>query len=300
MGVSRSPASRPAAHGAPCAVRPLRIGRPTACSFARRRPTPLGRLEKQIFTDLLASLGEEPDFDLRARGGGHSFIDMFTALLDKLDRPLRPIDELVLAHVVPDMSLVEVAGCYLSHRCPGTPEVFSVAGQGVGAGFTALRIGQALVASTHRSSAALVIDQTTLPYRDADVHTGSHLDCAVLLSEPQDEDALELESLDEHVIAEPSARIRAQAGSDREALILAGSTLVRRLDPKLVGELGPRLVRGSSAYLCTSAWAALAEHWQPSRRVFVADFDPHNSRLFEAWLRPAHWPESADSAERRP
>ncbi|GAA2835325.1 hypothetical protein GCM10010441_69760 [Kitasatospora paracochleata] len=282
------PAARPHPAVRPAAPGTLRLARPTARTFPGRRPAPLAGIELAFMTDFLAAFGEEPDHGRYARGGGHTFTDMARDLLDGLERPLPPLDRLLLAHHLPDLSVVEVAGCYLAERCPGDPEVYSVAGQGVGAPFTALRI----LSATRRGGdlaegAVLVLDQTTVPYRDPDVD-GTPLpprDCAVLVRTDcaGTEPGADLDFVDERT-ADPGETLRALLDRHPEARLAAGRQLVERLDARLRAD--ERLVEGAGDLHCTSAWAALAEHWTPERYQLVADWDPHAGRLFTAGLHP--------------
>ncbi|MEY9933901.1 hypothetical protein ABH926_008564 [Catenulispora sp. GP43] len=264
----------------------LRLSRPIARSFPSRRPEPLRDLDRRIFEDLSKSFGELLDDELYARGGGHSFIDMAGELLDSLDGPLPPLERLLLAYHIFDSCPLEVAGCYIANRYPGAPEVHSVSGQGVGAGFTALRILQAPSRAAPEKGAVLVIDQTTLPFRDRDLHSDPIIDAAVLLTSGDADAMLELESLTEGIALDPGTALRAHAAQDPDLLIIMGRELCKRLRPLSNGDFGTQFVAGAADQLCTSAWAALADHWDPDRRILVADFDPCAERLFEAWLRP--------------
>lgn len=266
----------------------VRLGRPDTRVFPRRQHPALTGIELRFMTQFLAAFGEEPDHERYARGGGTTFTDMVRELLDGLDRPLPPLDKVLLAYHVPDMSVVEVAGCYLAERCPGRPEVFSVSGQGVGAPFTALRVLSAMrSAGEAADGAVLVLDQSTLPYADPDTDTGAGPagDCAVLLrgDAAGGDEAVELDFVDERV-AGPDTALRLLAAHEPRARIVVGRTLADRLDPR--PRAGRDLVEGAREGLCTSAWAALAEHWAPDRYTVVADYDPRSGRLFRAGLRP--------------
>jgi hypothetical protein len=223
---------------------------------------------------------------------------MARELLDGLDRPLPPLDTVLLAYHVPDLSAVEVAGCYLAERCPGRPEVFSVAGQGVGAPFTALRLLSGIrAAGRPAAGAVLVLDQSTLLYSDPDTDAVPITDCAVLVRTGGDSgeggtdgaggldgaDGLDLDFVAERTV-EPNAALRDLARRRPGARIVVGRMLADRIDPRLRSDCD--LVEGPRDRLCTSAWAALAEHWTHDRYTVVADYDPHSARLFLAGLRP--------------
>ncbi|MGV9943177.1 hypothetical protein [Streptomyces sp. NPDC003401] len=292
---------RPTTHAPPrAAMRPpdgartLRLARPATRSFPDR-PASLTGVELKFMTQFLAAFGAEPDHERYARGGGNSFTVMTRELLDSLDRPPAAADRVLLAYHLPDMSVVEVAGCYLAEYYPGKPEVFSVSGQGVGAPFTALRIlDRTHTAGGLHEGAVFVLDQSTLPYFDPDAHAEPHGDSAVLLrtdnAEGDDPGAvMELDLLDERVTG-PGAALTLLLGDGHEqgqeprARIVVGRTLAELLDPEPL--TGHDLIVGAPDRLCTSAWAALAEHWSPDRYTVVADYDPHSGRLFRAGLRP--------------
>ena len=270
---------------------PLRLGRPAGRAFPRRAPAEPAGVELRFMTDFLGAFGERPDHDLYARGGGNGFIAMAGALLDGLERPLPELDHVLLAYHVPDMNIVEVAGCYLAGRCPGGPEVFSVSGQGVGAGFTALRVLQGLRLSGRTGhGAVLVLDQSTLPYPDPDIIAGRNRDCAVLLStEAADAtDTVEVDFLTEQDVADPNAALEELVRARPGARIVVGRMLAERLDPRLPGR--GALTEGPADQVCTSAWLALGEHWRSDRYTVVADYDPYSGRLFQAGLRPGAAP----------
>jgi len=278
---------RASARPGPGDAGPLRLGRPAARAFSRRGPAELAGVELKFMTDFLAAFGEEVDHDRYARGGGNGFIDMAGQLLDGLDRPLPELDHVLLAYHLPDMHVVEVAGCYLAERCPGGPEVLSVSGQGVGAPFTALRILQGLrLGGRTADGAVLVLDQSTLPYPDPDIVAGRDRDSAVLLwtVPSQEADALEVDFLTEQQVADPAAAVARLARRLPAARIVVGRVLAERLDPELRAR--DLLVEGPADQLCTSAWSALADHWAPDRYTVVADYDPYSGRLSQAGLRP--------------
>jgi hypothetical protein len=265
---------------------PLRLSRPAVRAFAERRTEPAAA-ESRFMADFLASYGMEPDPVLYARGGGNSFISMGRELLGGLDRALPAMDLLLLAYHLPDLQIFEVAGCYLAELCPGRPAAFSVSGLGVGAPFTALRILSCMrLTGGLADGAVLVLDQSTSPYRDPDVHDGAVRDCAVLLSTDTAGagDGAVLDFVDEQAVIDPADPLRALARRIPRVRIVAGCVLADRLDPDF--RIRHSIVTGPRHRLCTSAWAALAEHWPRDRYTVVADYDPHEGRLFQAGLRP--------------
>ena len=274
---------------------PLRLTRPFGRVFPRRRPPALAGAELQFMTGFLAAFGKQPDHERFANGGGNGFIDMAAGLLDGLAQPLPALDNVMLAYHLPDMKVFEVAGCYLAERCPGSPEVLSVSGQGVGAPFTALRILQGLrLSGRGADGAVLVLDQSTLPYSDRDLLVGQSRDCAVLMrtTPAQAADAVEIDFLAEFEAADPGPPLDALARELPEAVFVIGRMLADRLDPDLRLHLHLRrvLAEGPPDLLCTGVWTALGEHWASDRYTVVADYDPYSARLFQVGLRPGATP----------
>ena len=257
------------------------LRRPAVRAFADRVTVP-STVGSRFMTDYLAEFGVRPDWDLHARGGGNSFIQMSTELLAGLDLP--PLDAAVLAYHLPDLKVVEVAGCFLTEHCDGSPTVFSVAGQGVGAPFTALRILRSMqVAGELRDGAVFVFDQSTIPYRDPDTHDNDIRDSAVLLCTGTDDGAV-LDFVSEKPVIDLVAALTVALQQNPDARVVAGHLLASRLGDDFLTRHG--IVAGPSRQLCTSAWAAVTENWPVDSVVVVADYDPHAGRLFQAGLRP--------------
>ncbi len=250
-------------------------GQGTRCSGAQAR----------FMTDFLAHFGLEPDWELHARGG--SFTEMSQELLDSLDWPLPALDAALLAYHLPDRMVIEVAGCYLAQRCAGSPAVFSVAGQGAGAPFTALRILACMrQAGELAHGAVFVFDHGSVPYEHADARDGPVHDYAALLVVGADhaDGAAVLDFVDERPVADLAGALTRSAEHLPAARIAAGRVLADRLDPEFRAAHG--VTTGAPGQLCTSAWAALAAAWPGDRYAVAADYDPRSGRLFQAGLRP--------------
>jgi hypothetical protein len=281
--------NRPRSGAGPNDLGPLRLNRPAVRVLAGRRPPELAGMDLGFMTDYLSEFGARPDFELYSRGGGNGFIDLADALLDGLERSLPMLDNVLLAYHSPDLKFAEVAGCYLAERCPGDPEVASVAGQGVGAPFTSLRILDGMRRGGKMTDGAVfVLDQTTSPYPDPDVLAGQASDCGVLIwtdsAGGEEDPGADLDFIAEEQVADPNAALRELTLRLPEAVIVVGRLLAARLDPE--SRSRPGFIEGPVDQLCTSAWAALGEHWTPDRYMVVADYDPHSGRLFQAGLRP--------------
>ena len=260
------------------------LRRPAVRAFADRAHVP-STVESRFMADFLTDFGVQPDWDLHARGGGNSFIQMSTELLAGLERPLPALDAALLAYHLPDLKVVEVAGCFLTEHCDGSPTVFSVAGQGVGAPFTALRILRSMrLADELTDGAVFVIDQSTVPYRDPDTHDNEVRDCVALLCTDAEgaDDAAVLEFVSERPVVDLADALTVVLHRNPGARVVAGRMLASRLGEEFVARHG--IVAGPRRQLCTSVWAAVAENWPQDSPVVVADYDPHAGRLFLAGL----------------
>jgi hypothetical protein len=266
------------------------LRRPSVRVLPERPDPEPSTVDSRFLSDYLAEFGLKPDWELYTRGGGNSFVHMSRELLDGLDRPLPALDVALLAFHLPDMKVVEVAGSYLAGRCAGSPAVFSVAGQGVGAPFTALHILSCMrLAGELANGAVFVLDQSTIPYRDPDTHDGAVRDrVALLCTDTVGADgAAVLDFIDEQPVADPADALVTLTHRLPGVRIVAGRMLADRLDPAFRARHG--IVVGARRGLCTSAWAGLDEHWPRDQYTVVADHDPHAGRLFQAGLRPGAW-----------
>lgn len=254
-------------------LRPPVVRHFTGGSGRRLRPD-----ERRVIVDLLASYGMPPPGSAR---GGQTFRLMGDGLLDSLDRPLPPLDAVILAYESPDIAVADQTGCHLVHRCPGDPVGFSVSGQGVGAPFTALRILRAMRSARKLTDGAVfVFDQSTSLYAETG---GVPQDCAVLIgTDSRAHDRLVLDAVREEGGDDPTASLFARP---RGTLVIAGVALAQRVGR---ASLGPQAdVKVAQDQGCAGVWAALAAHWSPDRHTLVAEYDPGSGRLFQALLRPA-------------
>jgi hypothetical protein len=267
------PSTHVPGHPAPASPAPtdgLRLARPVVRTFPPPAElwVPPPPEWQRFMSDFCAAYDLDFDIARYMSGGGHSFAEMAQELLSNVDQPVPDMDVVLLAHHLPDTKVFEIAGCHLTELCPGNPLAFSVAGQGIGAPFTALRILTSMRQTENlRDGAILVLDQSTLPYADPDTPNDAVWDCAVLLY--TDPAGAVLDFVDDTPVTDPTSALEAVQQRFPEARIVLGRTFA-----------------GSSHQLCTSAWAALAEHWPLDRYTIVADYDPHTSRLYQAGLRP--------------
>lgn len=256
----------------------MRLDRPTARYFDERVLPEVPAYEFDIMRGLLADFEVSLEPGQRPLGRGNTFEQMGGELLDALNRPLPSPDVLVLAYHLPDLHVADVAACALAERCGGASASFSVSEQGIGAGFTALRILRGMRnAGTATDGAVMVFDQSTSFYYDADTHDVPIADTAVLLrTDPQPGTGAVLEFLEESAVDDASDGLRDLLHRYPDADLIVGRGLAANAtDPRR---------------LCTDVWALLAERWPLNRLTLVADYDRHAGRLFAAGLSPEVMP----------
>src|SRR5579875_1969827 len=134
--------ARPApATGPPAAG--LHLAGVTGQVFPDRRE-PLVGGDRQLALEILTVYGRAAEFESFLHQHGNSFRVMGEQLLSAAGGPAGEADAIILAYQTPDLYYSDVAGCYLTQRFTGSPVPFSVAEQGPGAAFTALRIADAM------------------------------------------------------------------------------------------------------------------------------------------------------------
>jgi hypothetical protein len=189
---------------------------------------------------------------------GQSYGEMAVELL-----PDSPVDLLVLAYDVPDISPGRAVSTYLTHVCPGEPMSFAVSDQGRAAAFTALSLMR-IYAATHPRALLIAVEQADLPY-DPGVpvslpaaHAGIalHLDattaaaCASVTVTPDSEAVLD--------------------NLDASTVVLGGGLAALADDVK-----ADRVVLADPAQPMTGVWESLAAlDLDTAGRIAVADYDP--------------------------
>lgn len=244
------------------------------------RPQPLIGYEVELAKEVLSAFGrgdELPEFLNRT---GNSFIAMSEALLERLATPSTALDAapesaaapdfdtVLLAYRTPDLYYSEVAGCYLSNRLPGAPVPCSIAEQGSGAPFTALRIADAMWQLGELERGALfAYDQNGAAW-DADETRQSRPDAAVLIEFGG------MAVAGAARIAEAMEVRAGETGFPSPAQVL-DSTLARHPGAyALIGaELASELHMSEHDDLWSTAlWGALARLWPIREPVLLADF----------------------------
>lgn len=209
-------------------------------------------------TDLLAPHGLTLSPSALDPVRGHSYGEMAAELL-----PIEPVDLLVLAYDVPDISPGRAVSTYLTHLCPGQPMSFAVSDQGRAAAFTALALMQTYQA-THPRALLIAVEQTDLPY-DPGVPVSlpaAHAGVALHLAAGAD---LPLTS----VAVRPDSEAVLE-GLDASTVVLGGGLAHLAGDVK-----ADRVVLADPAQPMTGVWEALAGlDLATAGRIAVADHDP--------------------------
>lgn len=121
-------------------------------------------LLREYLADMLRPHGLMLDAE-KLEAGGQSYGEMAEALIGMAVRKNEPVDLLVVASAVPDITPGRSTAIYLSHVCPGTPLAFAISDQGPAATFTGLRlIGDYARTDGFRRALLLIVEQSALPY----------------------------------------------------------------------------------------------------------------------------------------
>jgi hypothetical protein len=259
----------------------LRLAGVTGQVFWERGESLIGD-DERLALDVLELYGRTREHEFFLTQHGNSFRAMGESLLDASPGPAPEADVIILAYQTPDLCNTHVAGCYLTQRFAGSPVPFSVAEQGPGAAFTALRIADAMCrAGELRHGALFAFDQNAAIW-DVDEEVQRLPDSAVLLRLGAVGQARVAE-LAEIRATDPGAEVAALLGRDPQAQVLAGQALAG-----LLGGLAadPRVVTAPPGHLFTGAWMALAERWPMTAPAVVADIDTATGRLYYCVLAP--------------
>src|SRR5215469_2415691 len=86
-------------------------------------------------TDMVRPYGLSVHSGALSDGRGQSYGDLAEPLLGQVASPEQPVDLLVMAFAVPDVTPWQCTASQLSHRCPGSPMAFAVCDCGTTAAF---------------------------------------------------------------------------------------------------------------------------------------------------------------------
>jgi hypothetical protein len=237
--------------------------------------------------DLVELFGGKMDEDLLRSGAQASHTQMADLLVQQLPADVTAPDLVVLAAALPDVNPVRAVSAHLGLITGGrADQCFSVTEQGLGAAFTALRIGAAYEKTGRSAAFALaVLEQTTLPAHDPVVHDGVPLrDSGVLLLFERGAGFGEVSSvLRLGDAAELVPRLAGLTADVPRPLVVMGPWT----DPEAAPP-GVDVHHVPPGGYCTSVWAALAEHWLLWRESFdtvvLCDTDPRSDTAHVAVL----------------
>ncbi len=191
---------------------------------------------------------------------GQSYGEMAVELL-----PDTPVDLLVLAYDVPDISPGRAVSTYLTHLCPGEPTSFAVSDQGRAAAFTALSLMQ-IYAATHPRALLIVVEQADLPYDPGVPVTlpAAHAGVALHL------DASAAAALTSVTVSPDAEAVAVLDDLDASTVVLGGGLAALAEDVK-----ADRIVLADPAQPMTGVWESLAGlDLGTAGRIAVADYDP--------------------------
>lgn len=251
--------------------------------------------DRRLAHEILGAYGRADEFEDFLGRTGNSFITLSERLLEAHGREPAPVDAVLLAYQTPDLYHSDVAGCYLAERLPGAPVPFSLAEQGPGAVFTALRAAQGMCALGELTRAAVFAYDQNAAVWEADDAVQALPDSAVLLwidavpaagdgprSGP-DQGAL-VHAPAEQRTDEPAVEFGRLLERHPEAEVVVGRSLWAELDPATRERYG--IEQPSSEHLLTAAWITLARRWPTPGPVLVAEYHAYDRRLYSCLFEP--------------
>jgi 4-hydroxymandelate oxidase len=250
------------------------------------------RLDKYL-RDLLRTRGLGPAVADPALGG-QSYSVMAEALIKAAVSEQEPVNLLVLAYSIPDISPGRSITAQLSRRCPGAPLAFTVSDQGTAASFTGLRLIREYTREDGlRRGVLIVVEQALLPYDPGvpvavpDVHAGVALVFGDDDEPPSASGQIRLGSIvtraglsDDELPRE----IETLCGDAQPVTLILSSALANRVKAPDVD----RVRTAPPGQPFTGVWwelaGELARTDTASRRIVLGDYDPLQSCLCLAAL----------------
>ncbi|BBA96692.1 hypothetical protein RVR_2107 [Actinacidiphila reveromycinica] len=259
----------------------------------RERSQPLIGGDVRLAQDMLRAYGRADEFASFLARTGNSFIAMSDRLLTRLPEPLPELDAVLLAYQSPDLYYSDVAGCYLA-QLPGAPVPCSVAEQGPGAPFTALRIADGMARLGElRHGALFVYDQNAAVW-EANEEVQRRPDAAVLLALDGDGDGdVLVTALDEVRTREeddptPAEALEQAVAAHGGPAVLIGPSLAAAVAGSPVAD---RVTAAPDEACCTGVWAELGRRLPLTEPLLLADHDSAAGRFHSCLLVPAGAPE---------
>ncbi|MCE7003215.1 hypothetical protein LWC34_10280 [Kibdelosporangium philippinense] len=237
----------------------LALARANGLRATGRNPSPFDAELIEYYADLLGQFGHTLDLAQLASGRSIGYPELASAVVADLgiDEP----DLILLAYAIPDLHPLKTVATYVNHLFGDQACSMALSEQGLQAPYTALRMADAYQCD---QALILVLEQTTLPYRDPLVHDTPLSDTAVaLVFERADGDF-------QRPWSGTPAELTAMIDQCSDTLVVAG--------PWVCTDRGFDLHRCGPGTYCTSVWLALAENYQrwqgEYRHVLLCDVDP--------------------------
>lgn len=260
----------------------------------RERTEALVGGDRRLAREILDAYGRADEFEDFLGRTGNSFITLSERLLEAVGPEQAPVDAVLLAYQTPDLYYSDVAGCYLAERLPGSPVPFSVAEQGPGAVFTALRAAQGMSRLGELTRAAVFAYDQNAAVWEADDAVQALPDSAVLFQidsvrtdgqgpDRGPERGAFVRALDERRTEEPELELERLLERHPGAEVVVGGSLWAELGPAVRARHG---IEPPPEHLITAAWIAFARRWPAPGPILVADFHTYDRRLYSCLFEP--------------
>ena len=270
--------SSPPALGA--GTHPLRISAAARRVFDEQADAARHPAYRTYLTDMVRPYGLAVDTAALDEGRGQSYGDMAGALIGEVTAADQPVDLLVMAFAVPDVTPWRCTTCHLSQLCPGSPMAYAVSDCGTTAAFTALRLirAQAVGASSPRAL-LIVAEQAALNHElPVPASTPARHAAVALLCDQAGPGLVDSVRLRPGVSRSEAAGLLAtglaqlSAGQDNVTVIVGADLASASL------ATAAEVVVAPAGQPCTGVWWQVAGRlagWAArGRRVLVADYDP--------------------------
>ena len=272
--------SGPPALGA--GTRPLRISGAARRVFGEQAEAARHPAYRAYLTDMVRPFGLAVHAEALAEGRGQSYGDMAGALVADVTADGQPVDLLVMAFAVPDVTPWRCTTSHLSQLCPGSPLAFAVSDCGTTAAFTGLRLIRAQAAGP-AAALLVVVEQAAVnhellvPAAVPARHVAVALRCDQ--AGPGLVDPVRLWSgvTGSHAAGLLAAALAELSAGGDDVTVIAGAQLAEEAGLASV-RLAAEVVVAPAGQPCTGAWWEVAGRlagWAgEGRRVLVADYDP--------------------------
>jgi hypothetical protein len=136
---------------------PLRISGAARRVFDEQADSARHPAYRAYLTDMVRPYGLTVDTEALDEGRGQCYADMAGALIPEVSAEDQPVDLLVMAFAMPDVTPWRCTTSHLSLLCPGSPMAFAVSDCGTTAAFTGLRLIRAQAVGPSSPRAVLIV-----------------------------------------------------------------------------------------------------------------------------------------------